>query len=125
MIAHLTNEEQNAGGQLIPQVAEHFLSSPWYRDIIYVLENLQAPQGIERTKARFLKQKAAKFYILNGNLYWKEPGGILLSCIIEEEAKRLMKEFHTGECGGHQYWKATMNKILRAGFYWPIIFADT
>ena len=55
MIAHLTNEEQNAGERLIAQVAEHFLSSPWYCDITYVLKNLQAPQGIERTKARFLK----------------------------------------------------------------------
>jgi len=60
MIAHLTNEEQDAGEQLIPQVADRFLSSPWYCDIIYVLKNLQAPQGIERTKARFLKQKAEK-----------------------------------------------------------------
>ena len=109
----------------MPQVAECFLSSPWYHDIIYVLENLQAPQGMERTKARFLKQKAARFYILNGGLYWKEPGGILLSCVIEEEAKRLMKEFHTGDYGVHHYWKATVNKILRVGFYWPPIFADT
>jgi len=101
MIAHLTNEEQNIGEQLIPQVAEHFLSSPWYRDIIYVLENLQAPQEMERTKAHFLKQKAAKFCISNGGLYWKEPRGILLSCVIKEEAERLTKEFHAGDCGGH------------------------
>ena len=80
---------------------------------------------MERTKARFLKQKATKFCIVNGGLYWKEPGEILLSCVEEEEAKRLMKEFHAGDCGGHQYWKATVNKILRAGFYWPTIFADT
>jgi len=69
MITHLTNEEQDAGEQLIPQVAEHFLSSSWYCDIIYVLENLQVPQGMERTKAHFLKQKAMEFYVLNGNLY--------------------------------------------------------
>ncbi len=35
-----------------------------------------------------------------------------------------MMEFHEGECGGHHYWKITVNKILRAGFYWPTIFAD-
>ena len=49
----------------------------------------------------------------------------MLSCVVEGEAKRLMKEFHAGDYGGHQYWKATMNKILRAGFYWPTVFADT
>jgi len=43
MIAHLTNKERDAGGMLIPQVAERLFSSPWYCDIIYVLENLQDP----------------------------------------------------------------------------------
>ena len=31
----------------------------------------------------------------------------------------------TGECGGNHYWKATVNKIMRAGFYRPTIFFDT
>jgi hypothetical protein len=35
-----------------------------------------------------------------------------------------MKEFHQGDCGGNHYWKTTVNKILREGFYWPTIFAD-
>jgi len=103
MIAQLTVEEQSAEEQLTPQVAEHFLSSPWYCDIIYVLKNLQAPQGMDKTRARFLRKKAARFCILNDSLYWKEPGGILLSCVVKEEAKRLTKEFHVGDCRGHQY----------------------
>lgn len=125
MIAHLIDEEQDTGGRSIPRVAENLLTSPWYHDIIHVLENLQARQGTERMKTRFLKQKAEKLCIINCGLYWKEPGGILLSLVEEEEAKRLMKEFHAGDYGGHQYWKATVNKILRVGFYWPTIFTDT
>lgn len=35
-----------------------------------------------------------------------------------------MKEFHARHYGGHLYWKSTANKILRAGFYWPSLFAD-
>eukprot|EP00253_Pinus_taeda_P029712 PITA_29712 len=35
-----------------------------------------------------------------------------------------MKEFHAGDCGGHLYWKSTTGKILRAGYYWPSLFAD-
>jgi len=35
-----------------------------------------------------------------------------------------MKEFHAGDYGGHLYWKSTADKILRAGFYWPSLFAD-
>eukprot|EP00253_Pinus_taeda_P031516 PITA_31516 len=28
------------------------------------------------------------------------------------------------DCGGHPYWKSTVEKILRAGYYWPTIFSD-
>ena len=35
-----------------------------------------------------------------------------------------MKEFHKGDYGGHHYWKAIVNKILRDGFYWSTMFFD-
>jgi hypothetical protein len=71
----------------IPQVSKKFLDSPWYVDIIYVLRNLQAPPELSKTKARFLKMKATKFCMVNQSLYWKDPGGILLSCFLEEEVR--------------------------------------
>jgi transposase InsO family protein len=48
----------------------------------------------------------------------------LLSCLLEEEVEKTIREFHKGDCGGHHYWKTTVHKILRAGFYWPSIFSD-
>eukprot|EP00253_Pinus_taeda_P011022 PITA_11022 len=68
-----------------------------------------------RNKARTLKLKAAKFCILNSALYWKDPGGVLLNCLVEKEAKKVMEDCHQGDCGGHLFWKSTTNKILRAG----------
>jgi hypothetical protein len=112
------------GEQATPSVREVFLNSPWYADLIFVLHNLQAPPGLTKTKARFLKLKALKFCILEGNLYWKDPGGILLNCLLKDEADKVLQEFHAGDCGGHLNWKATANKILRAGFYWPTLFTD-
>eukprot|EP00253_Pinus_taeda_P035115 PITA_35115 len=41
-----------------------------------------------------------------------------------DETDKALKEFHAGDCGGHLYWKSTADKILRAGFYWPYLFAD-
>jgi hypothetical protein len=58
------------GEMATPNVKEVFLNSPWYADLIFVLQNLQAPPGLTKTKARFLKLKALKFCILEGNLYW-------------------------------------------------------
>ena len=34
-----------------------------------------------------------------------------------------MNEMDTGACGGHLYWKATSNKILRVGYYWHALFS--
>eukprot|EP00253_Pinus_taeda_P033485 PITA_33485 len=98
--------------------------SPWYSDIIYVLKNLSPLPDMTRNKARTLKLKATKFCILNSALYWKDLGGVLLNCLVEKEAKKVMEDFREGDCGGHLFWKSTANKILRAGYYWRTLFAD-
>eukprot|EP00253_Pinus_taeda_P026128 PITA_26128 len=111
LIAALSDEDKENSAL---QVSDIFISSPWYADILYVLQNLSSPPGMPRNKSRTLKLKAAKFCILKSTLYWKDPGGILLNCLVEEEAKRAVKDFHKGDCGGHLFWKTTANKILRA-----------
>jgi hypothetical protein len=102
------------------QVSQEFIDSPWYAYIIYVLENIQAPPSVSKNKDIFLKLKEIKFSILDNSLYWKDPGGILL----EDDVKRAIQEFQKGDCRGNHYWKNTGHKILRAGYYWPRIFAD-
>ena len=63
-----------------------FVASPWYSNIVHVLRNLQAPARLSKSRARLVKLKAAKFCIINRYLYWKDPGGVLLSCLLENEA---------------------------------------
>eukprot|EP00253_Pinus_taeda_P032705 PITA_32705 len=121
LIAALSDEDEE--NSVLP-VSDIFVSSPWYADIVYVLQNLSAPPGMPRNKARTLKLKAAKFCIIKSALYWKDPGGVLLNCLVEEEAKTTVNDFHKGDCGGHLFWKTTANKILRVGFYWPSLFSD-
>ena len=70
-----------------------FLKSPWYLDIVYVLQHLSPPPGMSRSKGRSLKLKSAKFCILKGALYWKDPGGVLLICLVEHEAQQVMNVF--------------------------------
>jgi hypothetical protein len=79
---------------------------------------------VKKTKARSLKLKAIKFCISNQNLYWRDPVGIMLRCLDENEAKQVTTEMHRGVCGGHQHWKATTLKIPREGYYWPTLFSD-
>ena len=51
--------------------------------------------------------------------------GVLLKCIDEIESEKILKYMHEGVCGGHYMAKTTAHKILRFGFWWPIIFKDT
>ena len=74
--------------------------SPWYSNIVYVLQNLQAPAGLSKTRARSVKLKSAKFCIMNEYLYWKDPSGVLLNCLLENEARQIIEEFHKRDCGG-------------------------
>lgn len=106
------------------EVCPYFIASLWYKDNIHVLQHLQAPYGLSKTQARSLKLKAAKFCIIDRYLYWKDPRGVLLNCLLDGESKEKMHEFHKGDCDGHLYWKTTTHKILRVGFYWSTLFAD-
>ena len=115
--------DENEEGSSI-QVSEMFSLSPWYSYIIYVLKKFSPSPSMPRNKAKTLKLKATKFCILNSALYWKDPGGVLLNCLVEKEEKKFMEDFHIGECGGHLFWKSTANKILRAGYYWSTLFAN-
>ena len=35
-----------------------------------------------------------------------------------------MNDFHENLCGGHHFWRTTAYKILRAGYFWLILFTD-
>eukprot|EP00253_Pinus_taeda_P002803 PITA_02803 len=121
LIATMSEEDEDNSPV---QVSEIFIHSPWYFDNVYVLQNLSPPPGMAKNKSRTLKLKAAKFCIMNTALYWKDPIDMLLNCLVEEEAKRVMGDFHKGDCGGHLFWKTTANKILKVGYYWPTLFVD-
>jgi hypothetical protein len=115
---------ENPQEETVPRVSHKFIDYPWYSYSIHMLINLQAPSWLRKSKAIFLKLKAAKFCILDNSLYWKDPGGIFMNCLLEEDTKRDIKEFHKGDYGGHHYWNTTAHKILRTGFYWWSIFVD-
>lgn len=95
----------------------------WYKDIIYYLQNLSCPNHLVGHKRRALRLRATKYCIMKDGLGWRNPEGVILRCVDEVEAKRLISEFHSGFCGGHYAAKPTAHKILRAGYFWPSIFA--
>jgi hypothetical protein len=106
------------------EIQDKFSASFWYRDIISYLLTLRCPSELTPSKTRTLKLHAVKYCIIDGKLYWKDPLGFLLSCLVETETERVIDEFHEGVCGGHHAWWETAYKILRVGYYWPKLFTD-
>ena len=78
---------------------------------------------MERSKVQAFKLKVARYCLIDNQLYWRDPARIMLKCVDENDAQRIMTELHQGACGGHLYLKSTANRILRAGLYWPTLFS--
>lgn len=106
------------------QICPDYLQSKWYKDIVHFLQTLWCLEGIDKSKSQDLKLKAIKYCILDNHLYWRDPVGILLKCVDEDESLRIMTEMHQGTCGGHLFWNATTYKILNVGCYHPSLFSD-
>jgi hypothetical protein len=123
-INECSENQQDQLSDIDPQEEPSLARCPWFKDVIYFLQELQPPDGLQRNKARALKLKAIRYYLVNQVLYWKDPRGVLLKCMNPQEADRIMVEFHDSQCGGHHFWKSIAYKILRDRYYWPTVFTD-
>jgi hypothetical protein len=116
--------EQAESSSSNSQITIPLAACPWYRDILYFLQELKPPDGLGKSRAIALKLKAVKYCLIDRALYWKDPLGILLRCLDPLQAQKVMFDFHSSLCGGHHFWKTMAHKILRAGYYWPTLFTD-
>ena len=55
---------------------------------------LRGPPNYDNAKYCTLRLKSQKYIVANGRLYWKDPAGILLLCLTEQEVDQVMTEFH-------------------------------
>uniref|UniRef100_A0A2N9F4Z3 Uncharacterized protein n=1 Tax=Fagus sylvatica TaxID=28930 RepID=A0A2N9F4Z3_FAGSY len=77
------------------------------------------------TKPDGLKVRASRFLMLQGTLYKRGFSLPYLRCLAPDEANYVMREIHEGVCGDHSGARALQRKIVRAGYYWPSMKADT
>ena len=72
---------------------------------------LQCPEHLDKKAARSLKLRATKYCLIEQQLFWKDPGGILLRCLDKPDIEEVILESHEGDCGGHKYWKDSVVRI--------------
>ena len=74
--------------------------------------------------ARKLKVQASRFVLIKDVLYKRGFSQPYLRCFGHEEANYVMREIHEGIYGNHSGARSLVHKMIRAGYYWPIMLKD-
>ncbi|XP_015963087.1 uncharacterized protein LOC107487021 [Arachis duranensis] len=108
-----------------PAVTLHVsrLGSSWLDPITSFLEHGKLPDD-EKDAAK-LRREAAKYAVIQGQLFRKGLNQPLLKCLHPDQTDYVLREVHEGCCGHHIGGKALARKLIRAGYYWPSMMADS
>ncbi|KAK8578866.1 hypothetical protein V6N12_069210 [Hibiscus sabdariffa] len=97
---------------------------PWYHDILQYIKNHEYPEQATDNEKRTLRRLASE-YILDGEiLYKRRKDQVLLRCVDEVEAKKILEEVHEGVCGTHANGFMMARQIMRFGYYWSTMEGD-
>ncbi|XP_074328071.1 uncharacterized protein LOC141665984 [Apium graveolens] len=101
------------------------VSSPenWMTPYIAYLKDDTLPE--DQNKARYLKYKAARFFLEDNQLYRRTFSAPTLKCVDPDEADYCLREVHEGIYGDHLAAKALAYRVTRQGYYWPTIHTDS
>jgi len=97
---------------------------PWYYDIQRFLEKQEYPEGASNTDKKTLRRWSSNFFISGNSLYKRNYDSVLLRCVGQPEAEKIMAEIHEGPFGTHSSGHSMSKKILRAGYYWSTMESD-
>ena len=84
-----TREELQAE-QEKEKIMEQYAESTWYADIVHFLFYLQCPEHLDKKAARPLKLRTSKYCLIEQQLFWKDPEGILLRCLDKPEIEKVI-----------------------------------
>ena len=123
--ANVTNwrlEEQNSLNIEEFQTFLMHARAGWTSPILSYLKDGQLPPDLK--EPRKIQRRAARFTVLNDELYRRGFSQPYLRCVEEEKAKYVLEEVHGGICGNHMGAKSLVRKIIRAGYFWPSMQQD-
>ncbi|XP_072060244.1 uncharacterized protein [Arachis hypogaea] len=79
----------------------------------------------DEKSAKALRREAAKYAIIQGQLFKKGLSQPLLKCLHPSQTGYVLREVHEGCYGYHIGGKALARKLIRAGYYWPLMMKDS
>lgn len=115
-------EKQNLPSIKELQTCSLHVIQGWTNPILSFLKDGRLPLDAEEAKK--VRRGAARFTVLNDQLYRRGFSQPYLRCIEEEEARYVLEEVHGGVCGDHMGSRSLVRKILKAGYFWPTMQQD-
>ena len=91
----------------------------WMSPILSYLKDGQLPLNLDEAKK--IKKLAARFTVLNNELSKRDFSQPYLRCVEKEKAKYVLEKVRGGICSDHMGAKSLIIKIMRAGYFWPIM----
>ncbi|XP_059670865.1 uncharacterized protein LOC132316401 [Cornus florida] len=79
----------------------------------------------QKSEARKLRITAAKYTIINNQLYRKSFSGPYLKCLSPTEALVVLRQIHDGDCGNHSGGRSLAHKVLTQGYFWSYLSRNT
>ncbi|XP_013699893.1 uncharacterized protein LOC106403624 [Brassica napus] len=89
----------------------------WMTPLVWYLEADNLPE--DRSEARKIKKRAARYCISHDKLYRRSFSGPYLRCVTPREAARILVELHEVDCGSHSSGRSLVLRAISAGYYWP------
>jgi hypothetical protein len=92
--------------------------------IIHFLLTGMAPSEFTIPQKKQLVVRTVDFSLITGQLYKLGPDEILRRCVMDIERPLILVEAHEDIAGGNYVGRATAQKVLRAGLWWPTLHRD-
>ena len=105
------------------QIQEIDVEEDWTAPLKEYLQSGSLPDG--KDAARRLKVRASRFVLIKDVLYKRGFSRPYLRCLSHSEAEYVMKEVHKGIYENHSGARSLVQKLIRAGYYWPTMLKDT
>ncbi|XP_073137630.1 uncharacterized protein [Henckelia pumila] len=121
-ITFITCDKEEIGKGSLDILCANQGEPSWKDEIIKYLSEGELPP--KQDKARKLRVRAARFTLIDGELYKRGYSQPYLKCLAPDQANYVLWEIHERICGNHLGGKALARKALRQGYFWPAMRKD-
>ena len=115
--------DQSSSSIASPQVNQVDKDPPsWMDPVTLYLSTGQLPT--KRDKAHKLQIQAARFSLIDGQLFKRSLGSPYLKCLTPKQSQYVIAELYEGICGNHPGGRTLAHRAHTQGYYWPTMKAN-